>query len=493
MSQDIISFQAELCPAIPRVKNNKEFTEYCNLLERIDFILRAGGIDFEVAATYLEHVENHVKQILKPAARKRLAEHAVRAMRCNMLRHYLGGSFISLSRRIAESPVLQRFIGVIAMDEVKVPCKSLLQKYSKFLPKEKISGLVDRVVVLARDNHTRIRLGEAISTEEIFVDACCLEANIHFPVDWLLMRDAVRTLVKSILTIRRHGLFHRIPSPSSFMTQINKCCMDMSSSRRKKDSRKERKRVLREMKKIAEVVRKHGRRYCDLLGELWQTETDLDKDSAQEITDRMENVLGKLPAAVKQAHGRIIGGRQSENKDKILSLYDDGVNVVVRGKASSEVEFGNVFYLCEQPDGLVVDFNLYRDAAPGEVNQLGEGLDRLAVKGMVVRALAGDRGFDGPAMRKRLLKENIYNAICPRSRAELKKRQNEPDFITLQKRRAQTEGRIAIVRNGFVGNPASGKSFEQRERDLSWAVFTHNLWVLARLPEADEDELQKAG
>ena len=91
------------------------------------------------------------------------------------------------------------------------------------------------------------------------------------------------------------------------------------------------------------------------------------------------------------------------------------------------------------------------------------------------------------------MKEKIYNAICPRSREELKKRQNELKFIMMQKRRAQTEGRISIVRNGFVGNPASGKSFEQRERDLAWAVFSHNLWVLARLPEAKEDELLKTG
>ena len=230
MSQDIISFQTELCPAIPVVKNNKEFSEYCLLLEKIDYILREGGVDFEAVAAYWEHVETHAKQELKYAARKRLAKYAVRATRCNILRHYLAESFIGLSRRIAESPVLQRFIGVIAMDEVKVPCKSLLQKYSKFLPNEKISALVDKVVFLSRDNHTRIGLGEAISTDEIFVDACCLEANIHFPVDWLLLRDAVRTIVKSILTIRRHGLLHRIPSPGSFLTQINKCCMDMSSS-----------------------------------------------------------------------------------------------------------------------------------------------------------------------------------------------------------------------------------------------------------------------
>ncbi|OGV37177.1 MAG: hypothetical protein A2X48_04710 [Lentisphaerae bacterium GWF2_49_21] len=188
-----------------------------------------------------------------------------------------------------------------------------------------------------------------------------------------------------------------------------------------------------------------------------------------------------------------MGGRKTENKDKILSLYEDGVRVVTRGKESSEVEFGNVLYLAEQADGLVVDFKLYRDAAPGDVKQLAESLDRLSARDLEVKALAGDRGFDGPTTRNRLMKEKIYNAICPRSREELKKRQDEQKFIMMQKRRAQTEGRIAIVRNGFVGNPASGKSFEQRERDLAWAVFSHNLWVLARLPEAEEDGLLKTG
>jgi len=42
---------------------------------------------------------------------------------------------------------------------------------------------------------------------------------------------------------------------------------------------------------------------------------------------------------VKQAHDRIIGGRQTENRDKMLSLYDDDVHVVTRGKESSEVEY----------------------------------------------------------------------------------------------------------------------------------------------------------
>jgi hypothetical protein len=49
---------------------------------------------------------------------------------------------------------------------------------------------------------------------------------------------------------------------------------------------------------------------------------------------------------IKQAHERIIGERQVANEDKILSLYDDSVNVIVRGKAGAEARIGifkNVF------------------------------------------------------------------------------------------------------------------------------------------------------
>ena len=43
------------------------------------------------------------------------------------------------------------------------------------------------------------------------VDSSCLKANVHFPTDWVLLRDAVHTLVQSILVIRKHGMRERIP------------------------------------------------------------------------------------------------------------------------------------------------------------------------------------------------------------------------------------------------------------------------------------------
>ena len=78
-------------------------------------------------------------------------------------------------------------------------------------------------------------------------------------------------------------------------------------------------------------------------------------------------VLAQLPAAVRQAHERLIGGRKQPNKDKILSLYEPDIQVIVRGKSGAEVEFGN---------NLWVLARLQR--APPEEERVADGLAAAA-------------------------------------------------------------------------------------------------------------------
>ena len=55
---------------------------------------------------------------------------------------------------------------------------------------------------------------------------------------------------------------------------------------------------------------------------------DLTRAQALQIIKRMDNVIKQLSQALKQAHERIIG----ERKDKILSLDEDNVHVLVQKK-----------------------------------------------------------------------------------------------------------------------------------------------------------------
>ncbi|MCC5024831.1 MAG: hypothetical protein J6386_19465 [Candidatus Synoicihabitans palmerolidicus] len=44
------------------------------------------------------------------------------------------------------------------------------------------------------------------------VDSTCLQANIHFPVDWVLFRDVSRTPLKAVKLLRAAGLRGRMPN-----------------------------------------------------------------------------------------------------------------------------------------------------------------------------------------------------------------------------------------------------------------------------------------
>jgi len=294
-------------------------------------------------------------------------------------------------------------------------------------------------------------------------------------------------LIQAVMLIRKHGLKNRMGEPRQFLSQINKLAIEMTQCRRKPGAQKHRKFVLRKIKKLLKVIRGHAQRYKELL-EQHYAETDLSEKQAQQIVNRIAGVLEKLPKAIKQAHERIIGSRQVSSKDKILSLYEEDIHVIVRGKAGAEVEFGNTLLLGEQIDGIIVDWQFYEDQAPADSRILTEIIPRNDTLFGVERigAMVGDRGFYSINNEKLLDDAQIFNALCPRNPQLCAERAKDPRFGLLQKRRAQTEGRIGIVKNCFLGRPMRSKGFGNRQIRTAWSVLAHNLWVIARLPKAAE-------
>jgi hypothetical protein len=61
----------------------------------------------------------------------------------------------------------------------------------------------------------------------------------------------------------------------------------------------------------------------------------------------------------------------------------------------------------------------------------------------------------------------------------------------LQRRRAQTEARISILKQGFLGRPMRAQGFAHRELALAWGVLTHNLWMLARMRKTRKKALPR--
>ncbi|MFA5392025.1 MAG: hypothetical protein WC331_11470 [Candidatus Omnitrophota bacterium] len=496
----IIAIQDYFRPALPQVLNCKDYEEEKRLLERVDQILRVSGVErlflelsmeqFEANAKKLEECGEEVVAGVRDV--ERYIRHSRRALRCTVLKNLVQVGYRKMSKGLALTALYRWFCGCEDFGAIKVPGKSTLRDYAHWLPAEQMEKVL-AALALAVGDADRARetgLESELDMAVAWVDTTCLKACIHFPTDWVLMRDGVRTLVKSILVIRRHGLKWRIPEPVEFLREINAHSMGMGAAgRRKPGGKKERKRVLRAIKKLSKLVEGHGRRYRDALDAHW-SETDLTRKEAEVILRRMDNVLAQLPEARRQAHGRIIGERQVASRDKILSLYERDVHVIVRGKAGAEVEFGNGLFLAENAEGFIVDHELERERSEGDPKWLQQRYPGLKEKsGGQLCGVVTDRGFESKANARMPEHDEVFNGICPKDPKKLSRRMAEDEvFQAAMVRRSQTEGRVGILKNVFLGGTPLAKGFANRQLQVAWAVLSHNLWVLARRPWAYDQQ-----
>jgi hypothetical protein len=491
VSSVIIPFHLPLPKILPAIEGNVDYRTRRDQLLQINEALACSGLEDQFLEADLQKWLKGQKQVSAKAQQQRQL-HSRRALRCNIARLLVHEGYREFAAHLADSPLYQFFCGISEVDRVCVPSKSALQRYATWWTEEEVRQLCGQLLQTGAQAPQKLHLPEAVDLETCFLDTTCVAANIHYPVDWVLLRDSTRTLMKAVHLIREQGLKHRMEPPEIFITRINRLCIQMTQTRAKEDSQRQRKVTLRKMDRVVGTVAAHARRYRKLLDEDW-SQTEWTRPQAAQVLRRMDQVLEQLPKARKQARQRILSGQLVDNPDKILSFYEREVQVIVRKKAGAEVEFGNTLLLGENPQGLILDWELFKESAPADSRLLPRSAQRMKkVFGPVLKAIGTDRGFDSAANQKALEEAGIYNGVCPRSPQQLKERARSWKFKKLQHRRSQTEARVAIFKNVFIGRPMRSKGFENRELTVSWAVLTHNLWVMARMSLAAQAQQKLA-
>lgn len=490
-----VAIQSLFRPDLSPVSANKDFDEFRRTIVTTDRILVDGQLEELAIDLAMEKLLANSPEATV-AERSKMAALAVKALRTNVLRNLLGGiSCREFSRSVYMSELLADFCRVLEIDgRIKGLSKSEVDRMFNFFDGDELRLFHGRLTETCANpvNCKEIGMTEPVDSSFRFFDGTCVEANIHYPVDWVLLRDVSRTLLRAITLIRNEGIFCRMPQdPKAFAREMNRLCIAMTHGARRKDSKKLRKKIFRGMKKLLTTIGSHGERYRAALAERWE-ETGYTEARKDDILRRMDDMLAKLPLVKKQAHERIIGGRPIANKDKIHSVYEDDVHVIVRRKAGKHVEFGNTLMICENADGYIMDWRFYKSQAPSESAQLKESLERQSEYEEIGPILAAvtDRGFNTEKTGELLREKGIFDATCPRDPDVLKERMKEPAFAYCQRRRSGTEARIAIL-NQRYGGRLRQKGSTNRSLAIDWAVLSHNLWLVARMIAAQEDEAAK--
>src|SRR5271170_1655515 len=151
MSSLIIPFPAALRPRLPTIVGNVDYLTLRQRLEQIDSLLHASGLE-------RQFVELALQDWLKPAGRapsarqqQHFQERSRRALRCNILRTLLQEDYRGFSCQLAGNPLYQWFCLVDALDAVRVPSKSELQRFAHWLEAAQMRQLMERLLLAGMD------------------------------------------------------------------------------------------------------------------------------------------------------------------------------------------------------------------------------------------------------------------------------------------------------------------------------------------------------
>lgn len=508
LQRAIRGFQQEIREPMPVIKGNKDYRDMEDMLRRIDELLTVTGLEREYVAFVLNmRAMERPHHVPRQAAVDHQARYARRSLRCTIARMLVQESYRRLAKHLAESALLRWFCLYDQLGDVRPPSKSTIKRMEEETPTELLRA-VNRTLILASSGtdpetgKSTIDLAEPIDLSTIWMDTTCAQLDIHFPTDWRQVCDGVRSIMKTIATIRSHGLLHRMPDPKLLQASVNRLSIAMSQASRKGrggDKRRARKQTLRKLKRLAHRAVDHAKRYATLLKETYEEATDLSPGQAMQLIGRLERMIELLPVVVKQAHERIIGGRQVPNDEKILSLFQPHARIYVRGKSGSDTEFGLQLLLAETREGLIVDCQLTPDEIASDVDLLLPAVDRLhkQLGEDACQRVVTDRGFASAANDRALKERGVASYAMPRSPKRAEERFTEDDdFAPLHRRRSQTEARIGIFKEMFLRDRLPARSRKAQDRWVAWATLAHNLWLLARRPIAealpDEDVVAQA-
>jgi len=462
----------------------KHYRDYRIELETIDDILQRSGLDEFMIQQALEERCRQCPELADSNwGLEKFIQHSRSAFRISILRSLKQSASVrSLEITLADSSLYQWFCFIENFDQIKAPSKSSIDRYKNLFGHQALQKSFEMLLqkaASAPDSYDPVLekslnlLGFEMPADllEVWYDGTCMAVNIHFPTDWVQLGDCCKSLLKTIRTIRSHGIINRMPAGGSdeLLSELIQLIIAFGNARRRKDSKRLRKQILRELKKFSDRCAHHANRHRELLVKHREEKTDLSEGQSVLLVRNLDNILTQLPIIKKQAHDRIIGERRIKQNEKILSVYEPDIKVILRGKSGAEVKFGNQLMIGENRDGLITYFELYDDVK-NDWSRLENALKQTEINiGQQLNLVVGDRGYSDPKTEARVAKNypDLTNHIFPKSTKQHNEKRKDPEFKKSQKRRAQTEARIAILTNNYQRGRSLSKGIESQRMELN--------------------------
>lgn len=322
-----------------------------------------------------------------------------------------------------------------------------------------------------------------ITGDKLRLDTTAVETNIHWPTDSSLLWDVYRTLGTLIGRTREicpqaigNGRVH-LKRTKKLATRIARKAQH--KGRKAKDLKPLYKRLIGSVEGIYDWSAQVADRI----------EKKLDGCRAPAPVDSMTKLLGQLrhfgalaSHVIWQATERVLHERSVPNENKLFSIFEDHTELLKRGKAGKDIEFGHMIQIQQVKEKFITDYGVY-EKKPVEPELLATALDsHRSLFGVNPTCLTADKGYFEKTTVDALEQEIDMVSIGKkgkRTRAQIE-REHDPVFRHAQRFRAGVEGTISYLKRVLGLSRCFTKGWTHYQASIGASIFTHNLLLLAR-------------
>ena len=441
-----------------------KYVAISDLLDRTPKLLELVHQDLEKALR-LENRESEKRGVFIYSS-----EMVLRLTLCQILE---GGSLRGIVVRVDDSHCLRRFTRI---HEGPMMGHTALCRLRSAITPETWTAMNKTLAKAA------VKRGE-ITGEKLRLDTTAVETNIHYPTDSSLLWDGYRTLDRLIREART--MFERLVGKKRSHLKSTKRLATLIARKGRGKGKK-----AKDLKRLySRLIAAVG----GICGWSEQIVIDLELESrhvhSPEVAARMNRLINEfrhfiplIRKVICQASERVEHNRPVENDAKLFSIFEQHTELLIRGKAGKNIEFGHMLQIQQTGEKFISDYSIFekKPAEPALVRPALESHQELF--GHFPKVLAGDKGYWSGAEFEGLAKDVAVVSIPKkgnRTPAE-KEREHDSLFRLAQAFRAGVEGSISFLKRILSLGRCMRKGWKHYSATVGSTVFAHNLLVLTR-------------
>jgi IS5 family transposase len=332
-----------------------------------------------------------------------------------------------------------------------------------------------------------------IKLDKVRADTTIVPANVVYPTDSGLLAKGVARLAVLTKRLKEMGLGARTKVRDR-RRSMNARAHEIGAwlRRRNDEAKDEVLAITAEMAEIAEAALAEAVQLAANAGRGIRRRGEAVPKRARATLVELNEVAATLEKVLAQTRQRL-SGQVPDGAERVVSFHDKDARPIRKGRLGKPVEFGEKAQVCDNSDGVVVDYEVML-GNPADAPLLAPAVRRIkALLDKVPRLATADRGYGEAKVEAELTELGVKRVVIPRKgkpSAARRKVEWTRGFRNAVKWRTGSEGRIASLKRSFGWGRSLMDGTAGTATWCGWGVFASNAMKIAHL--AAERELPPA-